>query len=180
MWKNALLACLCAILVVWWWAQRFGERPPQNTDDSAPTLSLHQVSSYRYDAHGARLDTLQADAVNYHHDSGDTHFTRPILRRETAQGHLYADADNGLLAADDTITLNGNARMQRFAGDLAEITVKSALLHYNPHTQTLSTPQEVAIDTPDSHTLSLGAVWQLERNYLILEQNVRSHYEPRR
>ena len=180
MWKNAWLACLCAALTVWWWTQRFASLPPAPTEHNTPTLTLENTTSYRYGENGLRMDTLQAHSVQYHDESGDTHFLNPVLERNTQEARFHAEGDTGLLAANDTITLIGNARMQRLTNGAVEITVTSHSLHYDPAAQALSSADEVTITTPDSRTLSQGAVWQLASNYLILEQNVRSHYEPRR
>ena len=179
-WKQATLACLCALLVVWWWTQRYSERPDTALADHQPTLTVRQATTYRYDANGALLDTLQADSVHYYHDARDTRFERPVLRREIAGGYLHGKAQTGQHAPDGRVHFNGEAQLARILDGQTDITVRSNTLTYDPAAQTLESSEEVQIDSPESRTLSLGAVWQLERNYLILKENIRSHYEPSR
>lgn len=179
-WRQAFLACLCAALAIWWWTQRYGENAAQAAAENRPTLTVRQATGYRYDPQGAKLDTLQADSVQYYHDTRITHFTQPVLRRETANGHLHGQAQHGELSPDGNMRFHGEALMRRFTGEALDIAIRSSSLHYDPAAQTLSSDEEVEFTTPESRTLSRGAVWQLERHYLILKENIRSHYEPSR
>lgn len=157
---------------------RFNEESAPVPSEDSPVLTLHNISTYRYGENGLREDTLKADIVRYYGDDRDTLFTRPRLRRDIEGGHFHGEAANGRHAPDGSVELEGDALMQRFAGDMAEISVRSRILRYDPAAQTLASDESVTIDTPESHTTSLGALWQLEHNSLILKQNVRSHYEP--
>lgn len=165
-------------MTVWWWSQRFAGESATAQSENMPALTLHDASAYRYGTNGWREDTLQADTVQYYGENRDTLFTHPRLHRNTENGHWYGEAANGRYAPDGSIELEGNALMQRFTGNIAEISVYSRILRYDPVTHTLASDETVTINTPESRTTSLGAIWQLERNSLILRQNVRSHYEP--
>lgn len=179
-WKQAALACLCATLAVWWWAQRYGERPQTLAGDHPPTLTVTHATAYRYDAQGARQDTLQADTVQYYHDGRDTHFIRPVLRRETENGHLHGQSQEAHMLADGTIHFRGDVLMQRFQGGQEKMAVRSPSMDYDPAAQILSSQEDVDMTSPESRTQSRGAIWQLERQYLILQENVRSRYVPNR
>lgn len=177
-WRHAFFACACAGMAIWWWSQRFAAENAAAPDTEAPVLTLHAIKAYRYGENGLREDTLQADTVHYYSDDRDTLFTRPRLRRDTATGHLEGEGNSGRYAPDGSITLEGDALMRRFSGNSPDISVQSRILHYSPAAQTLASDETVTITTPESHTTSLGALWQLEHNSLILKQNVRSRYEP--
>lgn len=177
-WKQAALACLCAMLAVWWWTQRYGENPSVQSEGNRPTLTVQQATTYRFAENGALQDTLQAQSVSYYHDSRETRFIRPTLRREIESGHLHGESQEGHMLANGNIDFRGSVLMQRFTGEQEDMAVRSNSLHYDSTAQTLASTEEVEITSPESRTLSLGAVWQLEHNYLILQENVRSHYEP--
>ncbi|MDO5090495.1 MAG: LPS export ABC transporter periplasmic protein LptC [Cardiobacteriaceae bacterium] len=178
LWHYALFACACAGMAAWWWAQRFASENAPATAQDAPVLTLHDASAYRYDENGARLDTLHAQSVHYYSDERDTLFAEPRLRREHENGHIAARAQQGRYAPDGSVILDGDAVIERFTATEKDASAASDTFIYHPGDNTLATDRFVTLTTAESTTTSTGAVWQLERNSLILKQNVRSRYEP--
>lgn len=179
-WKQAAIACLCAMLAVWWWIRREAPDTQHTAYDNPPTLTVTHATAYRYDAQGALQDTLHAQRIAYYHDQRDTFFQNPVLRRETENGHLHGQSQEAHMPQNGNIHFRGNVLMQRFGPSGEELAVRSQRMDYDRSAHTLASPAEVEITDPQSRTQSTGAVWQLKRNYLILQENVRSHYDPSR
>ncbi|MBV7434423.1 LPS export ABC transporter periplasmic protein LptC [Cardiobacteriaceae bacterium TAE3-ERU3] len=171
----SMLAILC---MYWWWAQN--SPPPVSVqNDYVPLLTLTDNTTYIYAENGQRASSLHAEYAEHHDNGSGTHFTRPELtHQESADTHYTATAEQGFINdMKDSVELSDDVVVKRYMHDRLVDQLTTNSLIYHPQTSNMITHDPLIFTSQDSRTTATGALWQLNKNSLILKQNIRTHYE---
>lgn len=176
----ALLITLAVGTLFWWMKNHLAGEQERNTTG----IALLQVTDgvvYRYDETGDNHLILKSPEVRYYADERGTHFERPKLTRKHGATRNSLSAARAVEnQARTEIRLYGNVLgvHDNYTLPRAHTILESDTLNYRIATDEAETDDSVVITTPDGETHANGAIWQLNKNLFILEQNVRSHYAP--
>ena len=170
-----ILALIC---IYWWWAQNT-PAVISTQHDYVPLLTLTDNTTYIYAENGQRGSSLHAKYTEHHDNGNGTFFTYPELTHLDGSTVRYlAIAEHGFINnMKDTIRLSEDVVVNRFVNDEIVDQLTTDTLTYLPQTDQITTADPLVFTTPDSHTTATGALWQLDKNWLILKQNIRTHYE---
>lgn len=172
-WSMAAVAC-----VYWWWSQN--SPTPQRSDNrDVPLLTLTDNTTYLYGEDGQRISSLQARRTEYFDNGKGTSFIEPEITHYQEDSDVYiANAQKGFISdSRDRIELENSVIVQHLNGDQEIEKLSTEKITYFPLQSEISTSKPLVFTTVDSRTTATGALWRLLPNSLILEQNIRTHYE---
>lgn len=171
----SILAILC---MYWWWAQN-SPSTSSVQNDYVPLLTLTDNTTYVYAENGQRVSSLHAEYTEHHDNGSGTFFTHPELtHQDIADTHYTATAKKGFINdMKDIIQLSDDVVVKRFTQDSVVDQLTTNSLTYQPQTSSMITDDPLVFTGRGSRTTATGALWQLNKNSLILKQNIRTHYE---
>lgn len=175
-----LLSGLALILLsAYWWHSQNEQPNTRSTTPDTPLLTLEHSTTYRYALNGQRNTTLSAEHSEHYRSGRGTDLTNPDLSHHTPPyNHYTLSAASGHISADkNTITFTHNVIAERHNGRIRDAELTTTQLTYRRDTNTIYTKQPITFTTPTSQTQATGALWRLLENSLILEQNIRTHYD---